>query len=153
MKIKSSYIIIPVLVFLFALVGQCFTSMGMIWYQSELIQSGLTPPNWVFPVVWNVIFICLAISAIMAWEKRMGRLIIGFFIVSGVANALWSLIFFVFHLILLSFIEALVLELIVIGLIILLWKKSKIAALLLLPYAVWMIFANFLIYRTMLMNI
>jgi tryptophan-rich sensory protein len=163
MKFKPNYVIIPLIVILAAMLGSWFSTQGMPWYDTELIQPSFTPPKWLFPIAWNTIFICTTASALIFWNKGTGEKqflwflvqkkttgkhwwIISLFIANAILNVLWSFLFFQLHLIGASLIEMLLLEATVIALIALLWKISRTASLLLLPYVLWVAIATYLAY-------
>jgi len=167
MKIQKHYFVIPLIVILVAVGGSLLTNMGMEWYLTQVIKPEITPPGWVIGMVWNVIFVLTAISAIMFWNKaKKGtrfllffkkqnpefNLVIGLFIVNAVLNVGWSLLFFALSYMKASVFEMMVLELTNILLIGLIWKTSKIAAILLVPYAAWVGFATYLAYQVSIIN-
>jgi tryptophan-rich sensory protein len=168
-KLKSNYVIIPLVTLVVAFVGSLFSSAGMTWYDTQLVQPSITPPKWAFPLAWTTIFILTAISALIVWNKgrkdkkflwfKIGEKytadfwwIIGLFITNAVLNVLWSLLFFTLHLITASFIEMMLLELTVVMLAVLIWKISKTASLLLLPYMLWVAVATNLTYLILAIN-
>jgi len=144
---KLSYIIIPLVAFAVAIFGSSLTSRGMSWYKNIKLPSW-TPSGSTIGIVWTIIFILGAASALFVWNKGTvdNRLlwIAVLFGANAILNVLWSLIFFRLHFIGSSVIEAGLLALSVIGLIILIWPVSLVAALLLIPYAGWVCFATFL---------
>lgn len=164
---KKNYVIIPLITIAVAMLGSWFNTFGMTWYQTELVRPDLTPPNYLFPIAWTTIFILATIAALMVWNKpqfeerylvifkrktRDFNLIIGFFIVNAILNALWSLLFFTFHLIFPALVEMIFLEATTLILILLIWRHSKIASLLLLPYLLWVAFATYLTYLIYILN-
>lgn len=165
---KPNYLLIPLITILVALFGSAFTGPGMDWYDT-LIRPNLTPPDWVFPLAWNLIFLLTTISALIIWNKgkektrflwilasgkntRIYWLIIGLFIANALLNVLWSFLFFKLHFITAAFIEMFFLELTLILLHILTWRFSKLASLLLLPYTLWVGFATYLTWQIVLLN-
>ena len=144
---KPNYIIIPVVVVLTSIIGGIFTALGMDWYHTIILPSW-TPPGSVIGLVWTVIYLLTMVSALWTWNKiprdKMFIVIVLTFIVNAFLNAGWSLVFFRMHQIGLAVIVAILLELTVLALIFLLWKRSKLASLLLFPYAGWVVFATFL---------
>jgi len=161
MKIKPNYFVIPLITIAVATLGSLFTTNGMMWYDNTLIQPEITPPDWIFPIAWNIIFILTTISTLIVWNKGKDgilqkifhrhdlvrfRWIIGLFIANAVLNVVWSLLFFQLQLINLAFAEMILLETTLIALIILVWKTSKTASLLLIPYTLWVGFATYLTY-------
>jgi tryptophan-rich sensory protein len=144
---KWNYILIPVVVFLTSWIGGTLTDPNSTWYITLKLPS-FAPPGYVIGIVWTVIFILCAISAIIMWNKiphnTMFWWIIGIFIVNAILNIGWSLLFFNQHMILASIFEMILLEATTIAIIILAWPLSRLGASLLLPYAAWVAFATFL---------
>jgi tryptophan-rich sensory protein len=144
---KWNYILIPIAVFITAWIGSTLTDPNSTWYKTLNLPS-FAPPGYVIGMVWTVIFILCAISAIIMWNKiphnTMFWWIIGIFIANAILNIGWSFLFFNQHMILASIFEMILLEASTIAIIILAWPLSRLAAGLLLPYAVWVAFATFL---------
>lgn len=109
------------------------------------------PPAWVFAPVWTVLYVLMGIAAYLVWKKEgFGKPLV-IFLVQLALNLLWTPIFFYFHLYLLAFIEIIALILAVLMTTLSFFKRSKPAALLMLPYLLWILFAsflNFIIFRT-----
>ncbi|TVZ52913.1 TspO/MBR family protein [Dokdonia sp. Hel_I_53] len=113
-----------------------------------------SPPNWVFGPVWITLYIMMGVAAAIVWNKgfyhKWVKIAMYHFGFQLILNALWSIIFFGFQ-------EPFLALLDIIGLLILLiftikWFKvvDKWAALLLVPYLLWIILAtalNFEIWR------
>jgi len=154
-KFKPNYILIPLYALGVQLIGRSLTDANSVWY-ANLIKPAYMPPNWVFGVVWTIIFALTTISALIFWNKAYGTknfwYIIGMFIANSLFNVGWSYLFFVMHALGYALLRAITLEITVIGLITVLWKYSKTASLLLLPYALWVGFAIILNYHIWLLN-
>jgi benzodiazapine receptor len=153
---KPNYIIIPLITVLVSVTGSYFTSSSLEnWYQTINLPSW-TPPGSVIGLVWTTIFILSTISALLVWNKlphdRRFNQIIGLFLVNAVLNVGWSYLFFGQHLIGAAVIESGLLGLSVIGLIFLIWPLLRKAAILLVPYALWVSFATYLTYSVWLIN-
>lgn len=152
---KLNYIIIPLITILVAVVGGYLTSGSMVWYRTLKLPS-IAPAGWFIGLVWNVIFILTTISAFIVWNKMPRNdlfwIVIGLFVVNALLNVFWSFLFFNQHLINAAMVEASLLGLSVIGLIVLIWPFSRLAAGLLVPYAVWVCFATFLNYLIWTLN-
>ena len=123
-------------------------------FSSNFNQSALTPPDWVFPVVWVILFFLMGISATLVYEshckyKRYGLLIYG---VQLIFNFLWSMFFFLGEQFVLSFGWLTILILMVVGMILLFYKCNKIAGYLQIPYLVWLCFAMYLNYIVVILN-
>lgn len=142
-------LIIPAVTIGVALLGSSYTSAGMDWYKTINLPSW-TPPGSVIGTVWTLIFILATLSAILArnypghkYAKRI-PFIMGLFVANAMLNVGWSLIFFKLHLVGWAAWEAAFLGASVVAIIAFLWPISRIAAYLLVPYAVWVAFATFL---------
>jgi tryptophan-rich sensory protein len=129
-----------------AFFGSRFTSVDS-WYES--VKPVITPPSYVFGIVWTILFILIAISMYLAISNSAGKarkLMINFFAVNLILNILWSALFFGMHLPVASFVDLLFLWATIMALIHISWKVSKASAWLLLPYAIWITFAGLLNY-------
>lgn len=127
---------------LVAFIGSLFTNLGA-WYYS--IRPSITPPNWVFPVVWNILFILIAISLYLALgssDKRMKGKILLVFGINFFLNILWSFLFFTLQSPLLGFIDVLLMIASIIWMIIVTRKVNTASAILLVPYLLWVMFAS-----------
>lgn len=152
---KLNYIFIPLVVFLITVIGGALTRSGMEWYKSINLPA-FTPPGYVIGIVWTIIFILGAVSALIVWNSgRAGsnfKVIIIIFILNGLLNLLWSYLFFNVHFIGAAVVEAGLLGISVFALVILIWPVSVAAAILLLPYGFWVAFATYLTYMIFLLN-
>jgi len=139
------------IVFAVAFLGSLFTSSGTNseWYNS--IKPDITPPNWVFLIVWNILFILIALSLYFAWiyaktTKRNGKIIFAFGI-NFILNILWSFLFFKLRNSVAAFMEIFILWASIIFLIYTASRIKRVAGYLLIPYLLWVSFAivlNFL---------
>ena len=140
-------------VYAFAALGSIFTfrSVNSPWYDS--IKPTITPPNWVFPVVWNILFLLIAASLFLLWTARFRnkkhreisrkRVALAFGI-NLFLNTLWSALFFGLKSPAASLFELAVLWISIIAMIFTAYRIRKISAYLLLPYGLWVIFAGIL---------
>ena len=148
-KINWRVLIISILaVYLIAFVGSLFTSAGVSseWYGS--IKPAITPPGWVFPVVWNILYLFIALSFYSSWisakNKHGRRNLVVLFGVNLILNALWSYLFFSLQNPLLAFIDLTLIWLSIIFMMILTKNINIKSFYLLMPYFVWVSFAGFL---------
>ena len=107
-----------------------------------------------FGVVWTALFILFAISLIVIWNTqphaKLHYVIMAAAVLNGILNVAWSALFFGNKLIFPAIYDALLLFLSVLLIMILAWPISRLAGLLLIPYALWTAFATYLtavIYR------
>ncbi len=154
MQFKSKHFFIPFVTLVVAILGASLTKGGMDWYQHELILPSITPPKWVFPLAWNLIFITATISALIIARSSnpYKKVILGVFGLNAILNVAWTYLFFVEHALQASFIEILVLEATNLFILISAWRLSKPAAVLMLPYLVWVGLASVLTYQVLLLN-
>lgn len=129
-----------------AAVGATITDIGP-WYQA-LQQPAWAPPNWLFGPAWTIIFMLCTFSGTTAWlaARSTGAFeaIIGLFALNGFLNLLWSFLFFRLHRPDYAALEVGVLWSSIAALIVVLWRISRPAAALLLPYLAWVSFAAML---------
>ncbi|MGC6331594.1 TspO/MBR family protein [Rhizorhabdus sp. FW153] len=128
-----------------AVMGATITDIGP-WYRS-LVQPSWAPPDAAYGVGWTVIFAFAALSAVsgwlaMRWSER--EWLIGLFALNGFLNILWSLLFFKLHRPDWAMIEVILLWVSILGLIVFIWRRSIMGAVLLLPYLMWVTFAGYL---------
>jgi translocator protein len=137
-------------------IGGFITRSGMSWYENEIVLPALTPPNIVFSLVWNAIGICVAFSLIIVWNQfardALFYGIMALFSLNAILNIAWSVCFFRMHSMLKAWWIALSLELTCILLVLCLWKRSRTAALLIVPYAAWVLFALSLNHEAWILN-
>ncbi len=149
-KIKWKVLLFSVLAVLFtALAGSFFTSQGVDteWYQS--IRPEITPPNFVFPIVWNLIFLMIAASLYLAWVKASQEQKTKITLVFGLnffLNILWSAFYFGLMNPAAAFLELIFLWASILLMIFTVHKINKASAYLLIPYFLWVSFAGILNY-------
>lgn len=115
------------------------------WY-NHLIQPPGTPPNFVFPIVWTILYFLMAISLALFWSspsqnKKISML---FFALQLILNFSWSWIFFGMRSPGIAFIDLILIWICTIGTIITFRKHSTLSAYLLLPYFGWITYAMYL---------
>ena len=137
-----------------AMLGMTITELGP-WYRS-LRLPGWTPPDPVFGAAWTTIFALAAVSAATAWRaaetRRDAETIIGLFALNGFLNILWSMLFFRLHRPDWALFELILLWLSIVLLMVVCGRRSILAAVLLLPYLVWVSFAGFLNWQVVQLN-
>jgi len=123
-----------------------FSSMDKIdcWYLN-LNKSSLTPPGYIFSIVWPILYILMSISVWIIWNKEKEITFpIQLYIIQLILNFAWSPLFFKYHLIYESQILLLFTWMLVFIMIILFYSIDKTAGLLLIPYLIWLSFALYL---------
>ena len=108
------------------------------WYLL-LEKSELNPPSYVFGIVWPILYILMMVSAFLAHKK-----IFSIFIIQLFFNATWSWLFFRFQMPLIALLDIYLLIAINIYILNLMYKESKLAFFLFIPYVAWISFASYL---------
>ncbi len=148
-------LLISLCVVVLSTVGKILTDMGMVWYNTLVLPS-LTPPNWVFGVVWPILYILVACAAVILVRafKHVGyyQTVLGFFCLLVILNPLWSYLFFIEYSIAAALLDAIVMEFTIITIIVYTWQDARNIALLMAPAALWVAFAIYLNYQILLLN-
>ena len=130
--------------FVSAAVG-AVASVDAASFYAQLSKPFWAPPAWVFGPVWTVLYGLMGIAAWLVWRspgpKRAALTLFG---AQLVANALWSWLFFGWHRGALAAVEILVLLGLIVAMIVAFWRMSRVAALLMVPYLLWVGFASLL---------
>ena len=114
-------------------------------FYGQLIQPEWAPPPWLFGPVWTVLYAMMGVSAWLVWCRggvKGNRLAFVFFFSQLALNALWSWIFFTWKMGQAAMIDIILLWLLILVTIILFWRVSRIAGILLVPYILWVTFAT-----------
>lgn len=130
-------------------------SGGMSAY-GEFVQPPLSPPAWVFPVVWTVLYLAMGYASYRVYSRgadsgqvRLSLILYGtqlFF------NFLWSIVFFRFQVFLGAFAVLLVLWILIVITMWQFYKSDERAGDLLIPYLLWVTFAGYLNLGVYLLN-
>ena len=119
-------------------------------------QPPLSPPDWIFPVVWTILYILMGIAAYLIYKegpkKPAVRQALRLYAVQLVFNFLWTFFFFQFQWFLFSLIWLIALWIQVLILIFQFRKINTRAGNLMIPYLVWLTFAAYLNLGVYLLN-
>ena len=116
------------------------------WYRG-LAKPPLTPPDWVFPAVWTVLYILMAVAAWRVWLSLPGpgrRIALIVFVLQLALNLGWTIAFFGLQQPRVALAMLLALLLAVLADTLLFAQRDRLAAGLLLPYLAWLVFAGYL---------
>lgn len=115
------------------------------WY-AQLAKPFGTPPNWLFPIVWNTLFVLMGISLWRLWERDSPgrRRALSYFVVQLLCNAAWAPTFFGAHQLFAALVIIVMLIISLAATIKAAWHIDKVAAGLLIPYFVWICYASWL---------
>ncbi len=137
-----------------AIMGATITDIGP-WYRG-LQQPEWAPPDFAFGIIWTLIFSLCAMAGATAWraapDQKTVEAMIGMFALNGFLNILWSLLFFRLYRPDWALIEVAFLWTSVLVLTLSIRRYSTTAALLLLPYLLWVTIAALLNYQVVQLN-
>ena len=137
-----------------------FLSTWLSGNQAEFYTSlnlpPLSPPPWIFAVVWPVLYVLMGISAYLVStteaDAALKKRAFVFYALQLIFNFFWSIWFFRFELIGFSFIWILALFALVILTALSFYDINRAAGWLFLPYIAWLAFASYLNYMAWIMN-
>lgn len=137
--------------------GAIFTAQGLsVWY-GTLQRPALAPPNWVFGPVWTILFALIGVALWLVWRQANSsptavRLAVGVFAIHFAFNLGWSAVFFGMQEIGLGLVVIIALWMLI---MVTMWafnRADRRAALLLVPYLLWVSFATYLNYQFWVLN-
>jgi tryptophan-rich sensory protein len=137
--------------------GAIFTVQGLSGWYGTLQRPALAPPNWVFGPVWTILFALIGVALWLVWRRAnlsptAVRLAVGVFAVHFAFNLGWSAVFFGMQEIGLGLAVILGLWVLIVATM---WAFNRVdrrAALLLVPYLLWVSFATYLNYQFWVLN-
>lgn len=127
-------------------------TMGAMEDFAALNQPPLSPPGWLFPVVWTILYTLMGISSWLIRRRDKQATALTVYYVSLVFNFFWSIFFFVCEMWLFSLIWLLVLWILILVYTVGYFRIDRTAGWLQVPYAVWCAFAIYLNLGIVLLN-
>ncbi len=126
-------------------VSALFLSDSMKGYAS-LPDIPLSPPGWIFPVVWSILYLLMGISAYLVAKEgtKEAKKALEWFWIQLLVNLVWPWFFFTKQWYAIAFFWLVFLFLLVLQMIRSMRKVNPTAAKLQIPYALWLIFAGYL---------
>ena len=122
------------------------------WY-SLLIKPSYNPPDWIFAPVWTTLYLMMTIAVWIFWNnKNRDMNTIYIYFIHLVFNTTWSIVFFVFHNMLLALIVLIILIILIIILIIRFKRVNLLSSYLMVPYVAWCTFALILNFNLLILN-
>ena len=153
LKINKKLIIIIIIPLIVGFISSMLSLNGFKTF-NLLDKAPLTPPSWVFIVVWTILYILMGISSYLIYEKNdlNSDTALKVYALSLFINFLWTPVFFGLKLRLFALIIIILLDLLVAYTIYCYHKIKKEAAYLQIPYLIWVLFATYLNFLTYLLN-
>jgi len=137
--------------------GAIFTTPAINGWYATINKPAFNPPDWTFAPVWTFLFFLMGVSLYRILEKdlkdRTVKSALMIFIAQFILNVTWSIIFFGLHRPSDAFMEIVVLWFAILLTIVQFHKIDEKAALLLVPYLLWVSFAALLNFSVWILNI
>ena len=135
------------------------SARGMAGF-AQLNKPPLSPPGWLFPVVWTILYVLMGLSSYLVWRwqgrryelRQTQRRALLFYLVQLFFNFCWSLLFFVAQWRFIAFVWLLVLLLLVVAYMLNARRIDNLASMLMIPYLVWIVFAGYLNLAVAILN-
>ncbi len=125
------------------------------WYEG-LAKPSWTPPNWLFPVAWTTLYICIALAgervARQAGVNPAVGMALALFALQMGLNILWTPVFFGLRRLRGGMVVLAMLWLAVAATLVAFWRVDWVAGLLFVPYLAWVSIAGALNYSVMTLN-
>lgn len=148
MQIRWKTLIIAIAIPLGVGILSSLLTMGSMESFGALNQPPLSPPGWLFPIVWTVLYTLMGIASYIVVEhgivseEKMEAL--KAYAIQLLFNFGWTIIFFNLDLYYVAFAWLIVLLITIIVTAVRFYKISKWACYLLIPYIAWVTFAGYL---------
>jgi tryptophan-rich sensory protein len=148
------YILIPLIAIAVVMAGSLITRSGLPWFRTLRIPSWM-PPARIITGMWTILAVLTCVSAILAWDASPDRdhgELGALYSVNAFLNVAFSYLFFARHQMGSATLEALLLAISVAIIGVQVWTASWVAALLLGPYLLWVLFAAYLSFTVFRLN-
>ena len=140
--------------FIAAAIGSAASIQAGSFY-TQLVRPDWAPPPDIFGPVWTVLYALMGIAAWLVWRVagfRAARTALTLVLEKLAVNALWSWLFFGWHLGAVAFADIVLLWVLIVATLIAFWRIRPIAGALLIPYLLWVSFASALNYAVWQLN-
>lgn len=116
------------------------------WY-STLNRSPLTPPNYIFPIAWTILYGIIGACGWIIWRNSYFpklKMLKVLYLIQLILNWSWAPLFFLHHLSGLALIVLISMNILVGIIILLAYSKIRLLSVLMIPYLFWILFASYL---------
>ena len=122
------------------------------WY-SLLNKPVFNPPDWIFAPVWTTLYLMMTVAVWIFWHTKNKNInTIYIYFIHLIFNTTWSVVFFVFHNLVLALIVLLILIALIINLILRFKRVNMFSVYLMIPYLLWCCFALILNTNLIILN-
>ena len=122
------------------------------WY-SLLNKPVFNPPDWIFAPVWTTLYLMMTVAVWIFWHTKNKNInTIYIYFIHLIFNTTWSVVFFVFHNMVLALIILIILIALIINLILRFKRVNMFSVYLMIPYLLWCCFALILNTSLIILN-
>lgn len=143
---KWKNLLISVAVSLSVGIMSALLSMSGMRAYADMYKPPLSPPGWVFPIVWTILYVLMGIAAFLVFQSvgEDKKLALTLYVIQLFLNFGWSIIFFDLKAYFFAFAWLLFLWLFIYLTMKQFRQLNKTAGILMLPYLAWVAFAGYL---------
>ena len=148
-----SFLLFALVTFSASLIGGLATiGFKEPWY-SLLIKPSFNPPDWIFGPVWTTLYLMMTIAIWNFWHNKNRNMnTVYIYFIHLIINTTWSIVFFVFHNMVMALIVLIILIALIINLILRFKPVTMTSVYLMIPYLLWCCFALILNFNLILIN-
>jgi benzodiazapine receptor len=122
------------------------------WY-SLLNKPAFNPPDWIFAPAWTTLYLMMTIAVWIFWHSKNRNMnTVYIYFIHLIFNTTWSVVFFVFHNMVLALIVLFILIAMIIILILRFKRVNMLSVYLMIPYLLWCCFALILNTSLVILN-
>ena len=122
------------------------------WY-SLLNKPVFNPPDWIFAPVWTTLYLMMTVAVWIFWHTKNKNInTVYIYFIHLIFNTTWSVVFFVFHNMVLALIILIILIVLIINLILRFKRVNMFSVYLMIPYLLWCCFALILNTSLVILN-
>ena len=122
------------------------------WY-SLLNKPVFNPPDWIFAPVWTTLYLMMTVAVWIFWHTKNKNInTIYIYFIHLIFNTTWSVVFFVFHNMVLALFILIILIALIINLILRFKRVNMFSVYLMIPYLLWCCFALILNTSLVMLN-
>lgn len=118
-------------------------SSGQRQMYTNYVKPPLSPPGWLFGVVWTILYFLMGISIYIISQQKIKKAK-NLFWFQLLINFIWPLVFFRLNMYWISVAVIILLDILVFATINIFYKINKLASFLMIPYLLWILFATYL---------
>ena len=148
-----SLVIILLVTFIAPMIGSYATATFKEPWYSEIILPSFNPPSWVFAPVWSTLYLLMTIAIWKFWhDKNRDMNTVYIYFIHLIFNTTWSIVFFVFHKMVLALVVLIALIFLIIILLLRFRRVNMISFYMMIPYLLWCCFALILNLSLIILN-